>query len=79
MDNLEFHDRVAEDRRLISVSTAESGVQHYVKLLDDKHLSSTGLLNQSWTLTKSMEKSLDTCNSRILLIALNTKTTYYEH
>ena len=29
------------------------------------------LLNQSWSLTKSMEKSLDTCNSRILLIALN--------
>ena len=29
------------------------------------------LLNQSRRLTKSMEKSLDTCNSRILLIALN--------
>ena len=44
-----------------------------------KNLSSTGLLNQTWTLTKSMEKSLDTCNSRILLLALNIKTTYYEH
>ena len=29
------------------------------------------LLNQTWSLTKSMEKSLDTCNLRILLIALN--------
>ena len=29
------------------------------------------LLNQSRSLTKSMEKSLDKCNSRILLIALN--------
>ena len=42
-------------------------------------MSSTGLLNQSWTPTKSMEKSLDTCNSRILLTALNMKTTYYKH
>ena len=65
MNNLEFHDLAAEDRGLISDGAAEKGVQHYVKLLDYKHLSSTGLLNQSWTLTKSMEKSLDTCNSRI--------------
>ena len=68
MDNLEFHDLVAEDRGLISDGAAESGVQHYVKLLDCKHLSNTGLLNKSWTLTKSMEKCLDTCNSQILLI-----------
>ena len=35
------------------------------------------LLNQSWSLTKSMEKSLDTCNSRILLIALNILQKQY--
>ena len=34
MDNLEFHELVAEDRRLISDGAAESGVQHYLKLLD---------------------------------------------
>ena len=34
MDNLEFHDLVAEDRGLISDGAAERGVQHYVKLLD---------------------------------------------
>ena len=31
MDNLEFHELVAE---IISDGTAESGVQHYLKLLD---------------------------------------------
>ena len=34
MDNLEFHDLVAEDRGLISDGAAERGVQYYVKLLD---------------------------------------------
>ena len=34
MDNLEFHDLVAEDRGLISDGAAESGVQHYLNLLD---------------------------------------------
>ena len=34
MDNLEFHDLAAEDRGLISDRAAETGVQHYVKLLD---------------------------------------------
>ena len=34
MDNLEFHDLVADDRGLISDGAAEFGVQHYVKLLD---------------------------------------------
>ena len=78
MDNLEFHDLVAEDKGLISDGATESGGRHYLRLLDETHLSSTALLNQSWTLTKSMEKSLDTCNSRILLTAFNIKTTYYE-
>ena len=34
MDNLEFHALVAEDRGLMSDGAAESGVQHYLKLLD---------------------------------------------
>ena len=34
MDNLEFHDLVAEDRGLISDGAVEFDVQHYVKLLD---------------------------------------------
>ena len=36
MDNLEFHHLGAEDRGLISDGAAESGVQHYLKLLDLK-------------------------------------------
>ena len=34
MDNLEFHDLVTEDIGLISDGAAESGVWHYLKLLD---------------------------------------------
>ena len=34
MDNLEFHDLVAEDIELIGDGAGESGVWHYLKLLD---------------------------------------------
>ena len=34
MDNLEFHDLVAEDIGLISDGAEETGVRHYLKVLD---------------------------------------------
>ena len=34
MDNLEFHDLVVEDKGLISDGATESGVRHYLRLLD---------------------------------------------
>ena len=78
---VKFHDLVPENIGLIRDVAAESRVRHYLKLLSLKRLSSTGLVNQSWTLAKSMEKSLDTCMqfaNTAYSAQYPIKTTYYE-